>query len=44
MLALGFSTGLIVISVAGGFNVELFNYLFGSILTIDFSDLLLVQF
>lgn len=43
MLALGFSTGLIVISIAGGFNVELFNYLFGSILTIDFSDLLLVS-
>jgi zinc transport system permease protein len=43
MLALGFSTGLIVISVAGGFNVELFSYLFGSILTIDFSDLLLVS-
>jgi zinc transport system permease protein len=44
MLALGFSTGLIAISIAGGFNVELFSYLFGSILTIDFSDLLLVGF
>jgi len=43
MLALGFSTGLIIISVAGGFNVELFSYLFGSILTITFSDLLLVS-
>ncbi len=32
MLALGFSTGLIIISLAGGFNVELFSYLFGSIL------------
>jgi zinc transport system permease protein len=42
MLALGFSTGLIVISLAGGFNVELFNYLFGSILTIDRVDLALV--
>jgi zinc transport system permease protein len=42
MLALGFSTGLIIISIAGGFNVDLFNYLFGSILTISFSDLLLV--
>jgi zinc transport system permease protein len=39
MLALGFSTGLIVISVSGGFNVELFSYLFGSILTIDRMDL-----
>jgi zinc transport system permease protein len=39
MLALGFSAGLIVISIAGGFNVELFSYLFGSILTIDLMDL-----
>ena len=43
MIALGFSTGLIIISIAGGFNIELFNYLFGSILTITFSDLLLVS-
>lgn len=43
MLALGFSTGLIVISIAGGFNVELFSYLFGSILTIDLMDLTLVS-
>lgn len=42
MLALGFSTGLIVISIAGGFNIELFSYLFGSILTIDSVDLVLV--
>jgi zinc transport system permease protein len=43
MVALGFSTGLIVISLAGGFNVELFSYLFGSILTIDLTDLALVS-
>lgn len=43
MLALGFSAGLIIISLAGGFNVELFSYLFGSILTIDRSDLLIVS-
>jgi zinc transport system permease protein len=43
MLALGFSTGLIVISVAGGFNVELFSYLFGSILTISMMDLVLIS-
>jgi zinc transport system permease protein len=43
MLAIGFSTGLIVISLAGGFNVELFSYLFGSILTIDLMDLALVS-
>jgi zinc transport system permease protein len=44
MVALGFSTGLIIISFAGGFNVELFSYLFGSILTIDLTDLALVAF
>ncbi|MCP8304952.1 MAG: metal ABC transporter permease [archaeon] len=43
MLTLGFSTGLIIISIAGGFNVELFSYLFGSILTIDQGDLLIVS-
>jgi zinc transport system permease protein len=43
MLAMGFSTGLIVISLAGGFNVELFSYLFGSILTISLNDLILVS-
>jgi zinc transport system permease protein len=42
MLALGFSTGLIVISLAGGFNVELLSYLFGSVLTIDEQDLLVI--
>ena len=43
MLALGFSFGLVVISVVHGFNVELFSYLFGSILTIDEVDLLVVS-
>jgi len=43
ILALGFSTGLIIISIAGGFNVELFTYLFGSILTITFSDLMIIS-
>ncbi|MBD3206362.1 metal ABC transporter permease [Candidatus Bathyarchaeota archaeon] len=42
ILAIGFSTGLIIISLAGGFNVELFSFLFGSILTINRGDLLLV--
>jgi zinc transport system permease protein len=42
MLALGFSLGLIIISLAGGFNVELFSILFGSILTIDATDLAVV--
>ncbi|KYK20579.1 ABC transporter [Thermoplasmatales archaeon SM1-50] len=44
MLSLGFSTGLIIISIAGGFNVEIFSYLFGSILTIDNIDLFIVSF
>jgi zinc transport system permease protein len=39
MMAMGFSLGMIVISLANGFNVELFSYLFGSILTIDNTDL-----
>ena len=43
MLALGFSFGLILISVAGGFNVEILSYLFGSILAIDEVDLLFVS-
>lgn len=43
MLAIGFSGGLIIVSLAGGFNVELFSYLFGSILTIDASDLVIVS-
>ncbi|MCX8182544.1 MAG: metal ABC transporter permease [Candidatus Methanomethyliaceae archaeon] len=42
MLAIGFSTGLIIISIAGGFSVDLFSYLFGSILTISRSDLLMI--
>ena len=43
MLAVGFSTGLIIISLAGGFNIELFSFLFGSILTIDQTDLIIVS-
>jgi len=43
ILAIGFSTGLIIISLAGGFNVELFSYLFGSVLTISRSEVLLVS-
>ncbi len=43
ILAVGFSTGLIIISLAGGFNVELFSFLFGSILTIGTGDLMLVS-
>jgi len=43
MMAIGFSTGLIIISLAGGFNVELFSFLFGSILTIDQTDLMILS-
>jgi zinc transport system permease protein len=42
MMALGFSAGLIIISIAGSFNVDIFSYLFGSILTISGSDLITV--
>jgi zinc transport system permease protein len=42
MLALGFSLGLVIISASGGFNIELFTYLFGSILTIDSGDLAII--
>ena len=41
-LAAGFSLGLIVVSVADGFTVDLFSYLFGSILTIDTSELTII--
>jgi zinc transport system permease protein len=43
MLAVGFSTGLILISLAGGFNIDLFSFLFGSILTIGTSDLIIIS-
>lgn len=43
MLAIGFSTGLIIISVSGGFNIEIFSFLFGSILTISNHDLILIS-
>ncbi len=42
MLAAGFSLGLIVVSVAEGFTVDLFSYLFGSILTIDSTELAII--
>lgn len=42
MLAMGFSLGIIIISMANGFNVELFSYLFGSILTLNTNDVLVL--
>ena len=43
IIAFGLSTALILISLADGFNVELFTYLFGSILTITITDLTLIS-
>ena len=40
VVAFGLSLGLVLLSLSGGFNVDLFTYLFGSILTIDTQDLL----
>jgi zinc transport system permease protein len=39
VVAFGLSLGLVLLSLSGGFNVDLFTYLFGSILTIDLQDL-----
>lgn len=37
--AIGIATGVLLASVAGGFNVDLFSYLFGNILSISSSEL-----
>jgi zinc transport system permease protein len=39
MMAAGFAIGLVIIDLAGGFNVDLLSYLFGSVLTISDLDL-----
>jgi zinc transport system permease protein len=39
--SLGIATGVILASVAGGFNVDLFSYLFGSILSISNTEVIL---
>ncbi|MCK4718400.1 MAG: metal ABC transporter permease, partial [Thermoplasmata archaeon] len=44
MLAFGFALGLVIISLSGGFQREIFSYLFGSILTITTQDLMVVGF
>ncbi len=36
--AVGIATGVILASVAGGFNVDLFSYLFGNILAVSFAE------
>ncbi|MBN1109764.1 MAG: metal ABC transporter permease [Methanomassiliicoccales archaeon] len=43
MLAIGFSLGIIIISMANGFNVELLSYLFGSILTMSYNDVIVLS-
>lgn len=42
MMAMGFSFGIIIIYLANGFNTDLFNYLFGSILAIDQGDVMVL--
>ncbi|MBM3934141.1 MAG: metal ABC transporter permease [SAR202 cluster bacterium] len=42
MLYTALALSVVIISLAGGFNVDLFSYLFGSVLTIDWADLWLV--
>jgi zinc transport system permease protein len=39
--ALGIATGVLMASLAGGFNVDLFSYLFGNILSISSSELVI---
>ncbi|HBL53812.1 ABC transporter [Smithella sp. F21] len=39
--SLGIATGIILVSLSGGFNVDLFSYLFGNILTVNNTELLL---
>ncbi|MGQ9583150.1 MAG: metal ABC transporter permease [Thermoplasmatota archaeon] len=39
VVSFGLSLGLVLVSLSKGFNVDLFSYLFGSILTMDAQDL-----
>ena len=42
LLTLGMAIAILLISLAGGFNVDLFGYLFGSILTITVTELYII--
>jgi len=42
ILSLGMATAIVIIGAVNGFNVNLFSYLFGSILTISSLDLVLI--
>lgn len=39
--SLGIASGVIFASLSGGFNVDLFSYLFGNILTVNYTELIL---
>jgi zinc transport system permease protein len=39
--SLGVATGIILVSISGGFNVDLFSYLFGSILSISKAEVVI---
>lgn len=41
--ALGFAAGIIIISLSGGFSVDLFSFLFGNVLTITWAELALTM-
>lgn len=43
MLAIGFSIGLIIISITKGFGIDLFIFLFGSILTISREEIISIS-
>jgi len=42
LFSFGLALGAVLSSISGGFNVDLFSYLFGSILTISTADLILI--
>lgn len=42
MLSTGVALGVVLISIANGFNADLFGYLFGSVLSVTFSDLVTI--
>jgi zinc transport system permease protein len=39
--SLGIATGILLASLAGGFNIDLFSYLFGNILAISYEEMIL---
>jgi zinc transport system permease protein len=43
LFSFGLALGAVLVSLSGGFNVDLFAYLFGSILTVTTGDLILIS-